>query len=124
MINQMDAGPVYTKVPLSLQGSAQDIYFKVSELSVGIIEWIIEHEPEPIPQEGEVVLFKRRKPDQSALPEVGSLSKAYDFIRMLDAEGYPHAFINHGEYVLIFRKAKLENGRLMAEVEIKSKYLD
>lgn len=124
MVNEMDAGPVYIKVPLSLEGSAQEIYVKAGELSADIIEWMIEHEPVPIPQEGEVVLFKRRKPDQSALPQSGSISEAYDFIRMLDAKGYPHAFIVHGEYVLNFRKAKLENGRLMAEVEIKSKYLD
>jgi len=124
MVREMDAGPVYTKVPLSLEGSAQDIYVRAGELSAEIIEWMIEYEPVPIPQEGEIVLFKRRKPDQSALPEVGSLSAAYDFIRMLDAEGYPHAFIDHGEYVLNFTKAKLQNGRLMAEVEIKSKHLD
>jgi hypothetical protein len=37
---------------------------------------------------------------------------------MLDADGYPHAFIEHGEFMLKFNKAKLENGRLIAEVEI------
>ncbi len=124
MVNEMDAGPVYIKVPLSLKGSAQEIYLKAGELSAEIIEWIIEHEPVPILQEGEVVLFRRRRPDQSALPKVGSLSDAYDFIRMLDAEGYPHAFIEHGGYVLSFRGARLDNGRLVAEVEIKFKHLD
>ena len=51
------------------------------------------------PQEGEPVLFSRRKPAQSNLascPE-GDLSSWYDQIRMLDAEGYPHAFLEiHG----------------------------
>lgn len=124
MVGEMDAGPVYTKKTLKLEGSAQEIYVKAGELSAEIIKWIIENEPEPIPQEGEVVLFKRRKPEQSVLQDTGSLSEAYDFIRMLDAEGYPHAFIEHGEYLLNFSKAKLENGRLVAEVEIKSRKVD
>lgn len=124
MVGEMDAGPVYTKKTLKLEGSAQEIYVKAGELSAEIIKWIIENEPEPIPQEGEVVLFKRRKPEQSVLQDTGSLSEAYDFIRMLDAEGYPRAFIEHGEYLLNFSKAKLENGRLVAEVEIKSRKVD
>jgi methionyl-tRNA formyltransferase len=67
---------------------------------------------------GDAVLFKRRKPEQSRLPETGSLQSTYDFIRMLDADGYPHAFIEHGEFMLKLRNAKLGNGRLVAEVEI------
>jgi len=124
MVGEMDAGPVYIKKTLKLEGSAQEIYLKAGELSVEIIKWIIRNEPQPTPQEGEVVLFKRRKPEQSVLQNTGSLLEAYDFIRMLDAEGYPHAFIAHGEYLLNFSKAKLENGRLLAEVEIKSRNVD
>ncbi len=121
MVREMDAGPVYTKKPLRLDGTAQEIYMRAGELSAEIIEWMIEYEPEPIEQVGEAVLFKRRKPEQSVMPKTGSLSNVYDFIRMLDADGYPHAFIEHGEYVLNLTKAKLENGCLVAEVEIKNK---
>lgn len=118
MVSEMDAGPVYTKRPLQLEGRAQEIYVKAGALSGDIIEWMIENEPVPIDQEGEAVFFKRRKPEQSRLPEMGSLPSTYDFIRMLDADGYPHAFIDHGELILKLSKAKLENGRLIAEVEI------
>lgn len=118
MVSEMDAGPVYTKKLLRLEGTAQEIYVRAGALSAEIIEWIIENEPVPIEQVGEAVLFKRRKPEQSRLPETGSLLRTYDFIRMLDADGYPHAFIEHGEFILKMRKAKLENGRLVAEVEI------
>lgn len=121
MVSEMDAGPVYTKRPLRLDGTAQEIYVKAGALCGEIIEWMIEHEPVPVAQVGEVVLFKRRKPGQSVLPESGTLSSAYDFIRMLDADGYPHAFIEHGDYKLNFSKAKLENGRLVAAVEIEIK---
>ena len=118
MVREMDAGPVYTKRTLKLDGTAQEIYVRAGALSADIIQWMIENEPAPIEQEGEAVLFKRRNPAQSRLPETGSLPSAYDFIRMLDADGYPHAFIEHGEFILKFSKAKLENGRLIAEVEI------
>ncbi len=118
MVSEMDAGPVYTKRHLQLEGTAQEIYVRAGALSADIIEWMIENEPVPVEQVGEAILFKRRKPEQSRLPETGSLTDTYDFIRMLDADGYPHAFIEHGEFKLKLSKAKLENGRLIAEVEI------
>jgi methionyl-tRNA formyltransferase len=119
MIGEIDAGPVYTKRPLQLNGTAQEIYIRAGELSAEIIAWIVENEPEPAEQVGEVVLFKRRRPEQSSFPESGPLSHAYDFIRMLDADGYPHAFIEHGNFIFNLSKASFENGRLIAEVEIK-----
>lgn len=118
MIREMDAGPVYAKRTLKLDGTAQEIYVRAGALSAEIIEWMIDNEPVPTQQAGEVVLFKRRRPEQSRLPETGSILSSYDFIRMLDANGYPYAFIEHGEFMLKFKKAKLETGRLVAEVEI------
>jgi methionyl-tRNA formyltransferase len=123
MVSEMDAGPVYTKKPLRLDGTAREIYIRAGELSAEIIEWMIEQEPKPVEQVGEAVLFKRRKPEQSALPGTGSLLNVYDFIRMLDADGYPNAFIQHGDFILNLSKAKLENGRLIAEVEITNRNL-
>lgn len=119
MVSEMDAGPVYSKKTLSLDGTAEEIYVRAGKLSFEIIKWMIDHEPETVEQVGESVLFKRRKPEQSGLPESGTLSSAYDFIRMLDADGYPHAFIEHGDYMLNLSKARLENGHLIAEVKIK-----
>lgn len=119
MVEQMDAGPVYKKISLNLDGSAEEIYLRAGKLSVEIIQWMIAHNPQPTSQEGEVVLFKRRKSEQSNLPNIGNLQNAYDFIRMLDADGYPTAFIEHGDYVVNFRKAKLDGDRIVAEVEIK-----
>lgn len=118
MVSEMDAGPFYTKRPLKLEGTAQEIYVRAGALSAEIIEWMVENEPVPIDQMGAVVLFKRRKPEQSCMPKTGSLRSTYDFIRMLDADGYPQAFIEHGEFMLKLSKAKLENGCLIAEVQI------
>jgi hypothetical protein len=38
---------------------------------------------------------------------------------MLDAEGYPNAFVVHGNYKLNFKSARLKEGKVIAEVEIK-----
>ena len=37
---------------------------------------------------------------------------------MLDAEGYPKAFIKFGNYRLEFSRSSLKNDRIIADVEI------
>lgn len=118
MVAEMDAGPVYIKRDLALTGSAEAIFLRASDLSVEIISWMIESQPTPVPQSGDVTLFKRRTPDQSRLPDHGTICSLYDHIRMLDAPTYPHAFIEHGDLSLTFRSAQIINGELYATVKI------
>ncbi len=119
MVNEMDAGPVYCKKELSLSGRAEDIYAEAGRLSFETIRWMVENEPIPSPQTGEVATFKRRKPHESALPTQGSISAIYDHIRMLDAPTYPLAFVEHGEYQIEFTDACLLDGEVTAKVVIK-----
>jgi len=119
MVKEMDAGPVYAKRPLDLDGSAQEIYLRAGKLSADLMRWIILTNPKPVPQQGDATLFKRRIPEQSRIPENGNLSSLHDFIRMLDADGYPHAFLDYGDYRLEFRHAIKGNPScLVAEVKI------
>ena len=118
MVTDMDAGPIYAKKPLSLDGRAESIYKRAGELSFEIIRWMVANEPTPVAQQGEVVLFKRRKPAQSSLPAKGNLETVYDHIRMLDAPSYPLAFIEHGELRLEFSNAVFEGDDLTADVKI------
>lgn len=120
IVKELDAGPVYAKKSLSLDGRAEEIYLRMGNLSSEIIQWMIENNPEPKPQEGEVVIFKRRKPEQSNLPREGDLRNAYNFIRMLDADGYPNAFVEYGSYQMHFQNARLDSDHIIAEVVIKS----
>lgn len=120
MTDEVDAGPVYRKEPLSLAGKAQDVYVRAGDLSFEIIKWMVEHEPEPTPQQGPVVHFTRRRPEQSMLPGEASLEATYDFIRMLDAEGYPHAFVEHGGLLIRFTDAQQEGNVLTAKAIITS----
>lgn len=118
MQQEMDAGPVYTKKGLPLAGSAEYIYKQAGELSFDIIRWIIANEPAPLAQLGEPVVFKRRNPAQSVLPEAGTLEGLYDHIRMLDAPTYPLAFVEHGEFRIEFLDAVLGSEEITAEVKI------
>ena len=118
MVEEMDAGPVYAKCPLRLTGKAQTIYENAGKLSFELIEWIIANNPKPKEQEGTVTTFKRRRPEQSLISENPTQIELYDFIRMLDAEGYPHAFINHGNLKLELTDVKLEADGIAAQVKI------
>lgn len=118
MVSEMDVGPVYLKCPLSLEGSAQQIYLRAADIVFDMIAAIVQGEPMPNPQTGEPVMFERRRPEQSVLPAEGSLTAIHDFIRMLDADGYPHAFLDHGALRLTLTDSKLEDGQLTAKVSI------
>ena len=115
----IDTGPVYFKEPLSLDGSAEEIYLRAAVLTWKMIERLVKEDPKPVFQAGETVLFKRRSPVDSELPEFDTLQEIYDFIRMLDAPGYPHAFLNTKKYILKFTQANLSNKVLSAKVTIR-----
>lgn len=119
MTAEFDAGPVYLKQPLSLAGSAEEILIRASELSAIMIAEIVKRHPKPQRQRGKVTLFKRRKPEESAIPIGRSIDQVYDFIRMLDAEGYPNAFIDHGGHRYEFVRATRRGDRVVAEVTIR-----
>lgn len=118
MTTDLDAGPIYAKLPLSLAGRAQDIYNKASDMCYQLMEQIINNNLIPEPQKGEGKYFKRRKPEQSYLNTTLTLDALYDHIRMLDADGYPKAFIIDKNTRIEFSHAKFEDGKLTAEVNI------
>jgi methionyl-tRNA formyltransferase len=118
MTNEVDAGPVYAKRDLQLNGTAEDIYRRAGELSADLIEWIAATEPTPVPQEGTVTTFQRRAPHESELPELTTLDELDRFIRMLDADGYPRAFLRHGSFRLELRRSTRYADRVEADVTI------
>ena len=120
MTQDLDAGPVYRKLPLSLDGTAEAIFQRSAELSLDLMQYIVREQPQPTPQVGEPVMFKRRHPRQSALPESGTLEDIFDHIRMLDAASYPHAFVDHGVFRLEFRNVRWAAKRdsIIADVKV------
>lgn len=120
MAEEPDAGPVYRKVPLALDGRAVDIYINAAEETFKLIEWIINNEPVPEPQTGEATVFPRRTPEQSRLPleSAQSLQELYDYIRMLDAPTYPHAFLALGDWRIEFTHAEKDATGLVGRFRI------
>ncbi|WP_049042187.1 formyltransferase family protein [Clostridium sporogenes] len=115
----IDTGDIYFKESLNLNGTADEIFIRASEIIFKkMIPRIINEKTLPKKQSGEVIEFKRRKPSQSELFSNFDLEKIYDYIRMLDGEGYPRAFIKFGKYKLQFSRASLKNNKIIADVEI------
>ena len=121
MVAELDAGPIYLKKTLSLEGRAEEIFLRLRDLSWEMIDWFIRNEPTPTPQCGEPTLFVRRKPSDSLLPLRGGLEHLYDYIRMLDAPTYPLAFIEYGDFRFEFSYPQLQDGKLNARVQISRK---
>jgi methionyl-tRNA formyltransferase len=116
MTSELDAGPIYLKRNLSLEGGAEEIYLRASALSADMVKQIVRDEMQPTPQTGEPVNFKRRKPEESQIANLDSLERLHDLIRMLDAEGYPRAFLSHAGYRFEFSRSALYDGRIVADV--------
>lgn len=123
----IDTGPIYMKVPFWLgEGSAGELYRKASEIIFQkMIPEILEKQMKPVPQEGEVLEFKRRLPCDSEiscahLESDDDENTYYDFIRMLDSEGYPKAFWEPTPEMRFYFSniRRSENGNFKGEFEI------
>lgn len=114
----IDAGPVYMKRDFCIEGTSEEVLRRASSIVFDMIEHVIKFKPEPVEQEGEVSVFKRRKPEQSILPESGSWEEILSFIRMLDGEGYPPAFIRYGNYKISFSRAAIKDGAILTDAKI------
>ena len=115
---ELDAGGVYKKVPLSLWGTAEEIYLRAAELTKEIIIDLVLNPVEPIPQSGNIVTFQRRKPADGNVELCGNLNQVFDYIRMLDADTYPKAFLETEKFRLEFSRASLKENEILADVKI------
>jgi methionyl-tRNA formyltransferase len=84
-----------------------------------MINQILNKNIKPEPQIGKVTKFKRRTKDQSDIFFLDGINQIYDYIRMLDCEGYPKAFIESHKFKFEFSNAKLTmNNQIQANVRI------
>lgn len=115
---EVDAGDVYLKEPFSLLGTAEEVYLRAGSLIEKMIVSIIRDEPTATPQKGEVVYFHRRKPEDGCISTLTGLQQVFDHIRMLDADGYPKAYLETDNFRLEFQRPSLKSGKVVSDVII------
>lgn len=100
----VDTGPIYMKRSLDFSsGNLDEILHRVS--SIVFQEMIYEFLRGSVScqeQTGEAVIFKRRHPSQSEIPAGLLHRQIYDYIRMLDGEECPTAYVKAGRENIFF----------------------
>ena len=118
MIDKIDAGDIILQKNLSLEGSIQEIFSRMSENDYSLILKIMNGRYKRKKQSGKPTTYSRRKPKESELKSLNhSIRYLYNFIHMLE-DPYPNAFIRIGKQKLIFKKAIYNNKKLSLEVKI------
>ena len=118
----LDTGDIYIKENFNISvGSAEENFIKLSSIVFQkMIPKFLDEKLIATKQEGITIEFKRRKPKDSKLDieKKITLHKLYDFIRMLDAEGYPKAFIKLNSLKLELSEVHMKSGKLTGRFEV------
>ena len=118
-VQEMDAGPIYLRRPMSLLGTADEILQRAAREMEGMILEIVQRRPVPVPQEGQPSVFRRRTPADGDIAPLATLQQVFDAIRMLDGHSYPPAFLEAGNLLLEFSRASLKDDHVIADVRIR-----
>lgn len=118
----IDRGRIYLKRDFYLGvGRAEELFIKMSEIIFfDMIPFIINFRPKPYEQVGESYMFQRRTEQQSDLlsANINDIQDFYDFVRMLDAEGYPKAYIKLGKLKIEFSEAVLYSNNVVGRFRV------
>lgn len=120
----LDSGPICLQRNLNLQGTAQEIFCRLEKIALNMIKNIVKKKKINFtPQKGASSYFKRRAPKESMVnfKKIRSINKLYDFMRMLDANGYPHSYIKLNKYNFSFNSIQMKKNVIYGQVQIKKK---
>lgn len=118
---KIDAGPICMKEKFELKGNAQTIYKRMEAKCLDMIEKLIKRKNIRFKKQiGHISYFKRRKPSESKinLKINHTINGLYNFLRMLDAPGYPNAFIKLKDIKFRFNHIRKKNNTIEAKVII------
>ncbi|MDE3742218.1 methionyl-tRNA formyltransferase [Maribacter polysaccharolyticus] len=122
VVKELDAGPIYLKSELGLYGTAEEIFIRANHIIYNMIIKIKNESPILSEQEGKITTFKRRTPKMSSIEDLKELEDIFNHIRMLDADGYPHAYLETERLKLEFTRASLKADKsIIADVRITKK---
>ena len=121
--DEIDAGEVYTKIPLSLSGSAEEVYTRCSNLIFEQIKNMIIKSDNGITNE---TFVQSGVPSECGHPTpeilldaIDNLEEIYNKIRAWDAESYPKANFDTEDFNFEFSNAIKRNGYIEAHVRIR-----
>ncbi len=118
VVQELDAGPIYAKKNLNLNGSLSEILFRLNVIVNDLISELIRFLPTPKKQTGEVYSFKRLTSKNNLIPNNITLDSFFDRIRMLDEDSYPNAFINYKNFRIEFQNAEIIKGQIVCKSKI------
>ena len=118
MTNVLDSGPIYLKKTISLSGTLEEIFIKISAVIIKMIKVMIKKKIVPIKQTGKVFKFKRIKKNQSEIKKEKNITEIYDKIRMLSSDEYPNAFIKKNNIKIFFTKPKIKKNYIYCNAKI------
>ena len=128
LTDTIDGGPVLNSQWLSLGGSAEEIYMRADRQAADMICQLVRFNPTMAPSDlgedprtqmrDDLPPRQRRTPAQSRVPADLDLLRLHDHIRMLDAEGYPRAFVEVDGYRIEFSRASLRHDGVLADARI------
>ena len=120
MTNDVDGGPIYASLPVTLQGSLSDIWIAIAAQGERLISTCIVHDPEPVLQNlSSSSILKRRKTSQIPVEEIDDIMVLYNFIRMLDADGYNRANINIGNFSIELSRGIVRGDKIVCDAKIR-----
>src|SRR3990167_4934167 len=116
---QIDGGDLYCREIISLQGSLQDIWLEIAEVSYKMIESILFNDLKPTPQSNlDLKKYKRLNSNEINLNGDDAIEKLYDQIRMRDADGYGKSFIMVDGFKFEFSRAQMTGQDIISDVKI------
>lgn len=117
---KFDEGPLITSREISLAGNLSEIFERVKSVVLEMICEICEDNFTLTLQEGEVEVFKRLTISDNRIPETVSIESFYDRIRMVDAPGYPNAYIDYGDLRIEFESSTLKGDEIITHARIRT----
>lgn len=120
----LDSGDYCEKLEIGLNGNISDILKRIEKFSVKMLIKISKKKKIIFKkQKGKISYFKRRTEMDSNIFKQNhkKIKNLYDFIRMVDGEEYPKAYLFLQKYKIIFKNAKLIKKKIIGNFIIEKK---
>jgi|TARA_R110000851_G_scaffold331802_1_gene506563 methionyl-tRNA formyltransferase len=113
MAEGFDTGGIYLSKEVTLQGNALDIWMMIADQGAELADKCVNENPNPKPQSVSIKPAFKRIKNNSILFDLPDILDVYREIQMVDAPGYPDAFVKIGKYTVQFSRPKLINDKEM-----------